>query len=101
VINTVKAGLALPVKFSLGGDRGLAVLAVGYPQSQHVVCDSGARLDEIEQTVSPGASKLTYDAGSGQYNYVWKTDSAWSGTCRQLVVRFVDGSDHRAPFKLR
>jgi hypothetical protein len=64
-------------------------------------CSSGAPTDEIEQTVTAGASSLNYDAASGQYNYVWKTDKAWAGSCRQLIVRLVDGTDHVALFQFR
>ena len=35
-VNPAKAGSAVPVKFSLGGDRGLAILADGYPASVQV-----------------------------------------------------------------
>jgi len=34
------------------------------------------------------------------YNYVWKTDESWSG-CRELIVKPVDGSYHRALFNFR
>jgi hypothetical protein len=100
-INTGRAGRAIPVKFSLGGAFGLYVLASGYPKSQRVVCDTGAPADEIEETVGAGASSLTYDAASGNYSYTWKTLSSWAGTCRQLVVRLADGTEHVASFKLR
>ena len=33
-INIVTAGQAIPVKFSLGGDHGLAIFAAGYPASR-------------------------------------------------------------------
>jgi hypothetical protein len=100
-LNLVKAGSAVPVKFSLGGDRGLGVLAVGSPSSQRITCDTQAALDIVEETVSPGASTLSYDALADRYQYVWKTDAAWSGTCRQLAVTTVDGGTHRASFKLK
>jgi hypothetical protein len=41
------------------------------------------------------------DAATGQYSYTWKTDKRWAGTCRQLVVRLVDGSEHIASFQFR
>jgi hypothetical protein len=31
---------------------------------------------------------------------VWKTDKAWAGTNRQLVVKLADGTSHVANFKL-
>ena len=100
-VNTVKAGRAIPVKFSLGGDRGLAIFAPGYPKSQQVQCASAAPFNAIEVTVTAGNSGLSYDSATGTYTYVWKTDKAWSGTCRRLTVRLSDGSDHSAQFVFR
>ena len=97
-INAATAGKAIPVKFSLGGDQGLDILAAGSPMSRKVACDTGAPVDAIEQTVTAGGSSLTYDAATGTYTYVWKTDKAWKGTCRQLVVTLVDGTSHSASF---
>lgn len=98
-INTVKAGSAVPVKFGLGGNRGLNVLVAGSPSSVLVACGSGPS-DAIEQTSTAGASSLSYDAGSARYQYVWKTDKAWVG-CRDLVLRFRDGSTLRARFSFK
>ena len=97
----VRAGSAVPVKFSLAGFRGMDVLAAGYPRSQEVACDATAPVDGIEETVSPGASALGYDAQADRYQVVWKTSELWAGTCRQLVVKLRDGSAHRATFRLR
>lgn len=85
--------------FGLGGDQSLNVFATGYPKSQPVACDSSAPVDGIEQTVSPGATTLSFDPGSGLYQYVWKTDKAWAGTCRQFVMLLRDGTVQRASFK--
>jgi hypothetical protein len=101
VTNAVRAGTAVPVRFSLGGDEGLDVLADGSPYSRRVACETGAPADEIEETVAPGGSSLQYDAATDTYTYVWKTNRAWGGTCRQLTVRFDDGSAHAALFELR
>jgi PKD repeat protein len=101
VLNAVKAGIALPVKFSLAGNQGLTILAAGYPTSRQIACDSAAPIDDIEQTVTAGGSSLAYDATSDQYVYVWKTDPTWAGSCRQLIVRLADGTDHRANFKFK
>jgi hypothetical protein len=94
----VNAGRAVPIKFSLSGDQGLEVLAEGYPRSQRVPCDADNPVDQIEETVTAGASGLTYDAAADEYTYVWKTDKAWAG-CRQLVLKLDDGTVHRANFK--
>lgn len=44
------------------------------------------------------------NSGTGQrtdnFSYVWKTDPGTAG-CRELIVKLVDGSYHRALFQLR
>lgn len=99
-LNQVNAGQGIPIKFSLGGDRGLGILAAGSPVSQQIDCPSGAPIDDIEQTTT-SPSGLTYDASSDRYTYVWKTESAWSGTCRQFTLRLADGTDHLARFTFK
>jgi hypothetical protein len=98
-LNAVKAGSGIPVKFSLAGNQGLSIFIAGSPSSQKITCDSSAPVEDVDQTVSAGSSSLSFDASSGQYIYVWKTDKAWAGSCRQLDLRLVDGSDHIAHFK--
>jgi len=98
-LNTVKAGSSVPVKFSLSGDQGLLIIASGYPASKQVACDA-APTDAIEQTATAGGSSLSYDSLADQYNYVWKTEKAWAGTCRQFVLKLDDGTFHQANFKL-
>ncbi|MCE7985038.1 MAG: hypothetical protein DYG89_28015 [Caldilinea sp. CFX5] len=100
-VNTVNAGQAIPVRFSLGGDYGLTIFAPGYPASHQVSCASGGSGSSapIEETVTAGNSTLQYDAATQTYSYIWKTDKAWAGTCRQLIVRLVDGTDHSALFQ--
>jgi hypothetical protein len=98
--NVVNAGKGIPVKFSLSGNKGLSIFAAGYPMSVVINCD-GTGEDEIEQTVNAGQSSLSYDASTDQYNYVWKTQNSWAGTCRQLIVKLNDGTEHKANFRFR
>lgn len=100
-LNQIKAGQAIPVKFSLGGDQGLNILASGSPSSVKIVCDGSAAIDVIEQTVTAGSSSLSYDATTDIYTYVWKTEKSWVGTCRQLTVTLTDGTVHEAHFKFK
>jgi hypothetical protein len=99
--NVVKAGSAIPVKFSLGGNMGLSIFASGYPVSTKIKCDTGTSQDDIETTVTAGSSNLSFDPLTNQYNYVWKTDKNWMGTCRQLTVKLIDGTLHYANFKFK
>ncbi|HEV2762968.1 MAG TPA: PxKF domain-containing protein, partial [Pyrinomonadaceae bacterium] len=101
VLNTVNAGRAVPVKFKLSGNKGLNIFAAGSPASGPVACNSNDPAAEVTETVTAGGSSLQYDPNSDQYNYVWKTESSWAGTCRQLVLQLNDGSFHRANFKFK
>ena len=101
-VNTVNAGPAIPVKFSLGGNFGLNIFASGYPKVQTVACPgagSGGSSDAVEETVTAGNNSLQYDPTTQIYTYVWKSDKAWAGTCRQLLVKLIDGSEHVALFQ--
>lgn len=98
VLNQVKAGSSVPIKFSLNGNQGMSIFAIGFPKSISIPCNNLAPIDAVEEIGTPGSSGLSYDLLADQYNYVWKTEKAWMG-CRQLVVKLADGTEHRANFK--
>lgn len=100
VVNTVKAGSAVPVSFSLGGDRGLDVLD-GAPVVATHSCSSTAPTDQVEETVTANASGLTYSSATGRYTYVLKTAKTWAGTCKRFTLRLKDGTSHSAELGLR
>ncbi|HMC71655.1 MAG TPA: HYR domain-containing protein, partial [Mycobacteriales bacterium] len=99
-VNAVNAGRAIPVKFSLSGSKGLNIFAADSPSSSPYTCGNVSTVD-VSQTVDATSNSINYDAGSDQYNYVWKTDSSWAGQCRTLTVTLNDGSTHTALFKFR
>ena len=78
-LNVVQAGSSVPLKFSLGGDKGLGVIAAGYPASASLDCATLSPSDTFEPAKPAGGGGLTYDAASGQYTWVWKTDKSWQG----------------------
>lgn len=100
-LNAVKAGQAIPLKFSLEGNQGLEIIAAGHPTSGPVDCDAQEPLGELAATETAGKSALSYHAGSGRYSYVWKTDKTWAGACRTLVIRLTDGTEHLAAFRFK
>lgn len=100
VANVVQAGQAIPVKFSLGGNQGMNIFTAGYPRVQVMSCANNTLQDTVEETVTAGNSSLQYQA-NGEYHYVWKTDKAWAGTCRQLQLTFADGKTQSANFTFR
>jgi predicted extracellular nuclease len=97
-VNTVKAGSTVPVRFTLGGDQGLAIFAPGYPTSVAYACDAAAPVDAIEEIGAAGQSTLTYDPATGVYTLPWKTQKSWANTCRRLIVKFADGTFQYASF---
>ncbi len=100
-LNKTKGGKSIPVRFSLQGDQGSSIFAAGYPKSQQIPCGSAAPVDGVEETTT-GSSGLTYDPLSDRYEYRWATQSAWAGTCRQLVIKFADETTiQRANFDFR
>jgi hypothetical protein len=93
--NVVKAGQAVAVRFSLGGDWGLSILASGSPTSKQVACPNSITtiVSEDVAAVTAGNSSLSYDAATQTYTYVWKTEKSWANTCRQFDIGFsVNGS---------
>jgi predicted extracellular nuclease len=90
-VDVAKAGSAVVVKFDLGGDQGLGILAAGYPASAAYSCDGTPPLDATTPTEGPG---LSYSASDGLYQYAWKTDKAWANTCRTFVLGLDDGTKH-------
>jgi len=97
-VNAAKAGSAVPIRFGLGGDHGMAIFSAGYPRAQVMQCVTGAPTDTIQETVTAGGSSLSYDAASGLYTYVWKSERSWAGSCRQLQVKLADGELFTARF---
>ena len=91
-------GSEVPIKFSLGCDRGLAIFAPGYPQSAPIACSGAVTVDDVEETSSAGGHSLSYDPATHQYVYVWRTEKAWAGSCRLLRVKLADDNVHDAYF---
>jgi hypothetical protein len=98
--NTVNAGSTIPVKFSLGGNRTLAIFAAGYPGAVKITCQTGAPVDAIEET-STANSGLTYDPASNQYKYNWKTPKSYANLCYRLDLKLIDGTTRSANFKFK
>ncbi len=96
--NPIHPGKGVPIQFSLGGDHGLAIFAAGSPNSVGITCPLSQGSGDVLLTDTPGNSGLSYDPRTDTYTYVWKTEKAWAGTCRRLVVGFADGSVRTADF---
>ena len=90
-VNRRNTGSNVPVKFNLGGNQGLAV--VEYVDVRTIDCATGTVL-----ATDSAATTVSYDSRNGQYTYSWKTQKAWSGSCRLLEITLTDGTLHRLRF---
>ena len=95
-VTLIKAGQTLPVRFSLGGDRGLAVLD-GDPMFQRTDCVSGAAIDPPLTAVA--GEPFSYSAATDSYKFVWKTQKAWATWCGTLTVALADGTSEHLDVK--
>jgi hypothetical protein len=99
-VNAEFAGAIVPIRFTVGGNRGLDILAAGSPASGQVACNVAAIPASLQPASALVASQpLQYARVSGTYWYLWKTSTAWAGTCRQFVMKLDDGTVHRVTFK--
>jgi hypothetical protein len=94
--NTVVAGRTVQLKFSLGGNRGLKIFAGGSPGSAPATC--AGVVTGAPEPAPVASTLLSYDAASGRYTFLWRTQKAWAGTCRQFVMTLADGTSHTAMF---
>ena len=92
--NMVNAGSGAPIKFSLGGNQGLNVIAAGYPRSIQYTCGISASLRPLDATTPTQSTGFTYSAATNTYTYNWKTQKQWSNTCRRFVLKLTDGTFH-------
>ena len=96
VFNRMKAGRAVPLRFTLEGYKGGAVLK-GIPTSSQISCLAVQSENDVTEDDDASSSVLRAE-GRKQFKYVWKTNKAWKGTCRKLVLTLADGSSHEALF---
>ena len=105
VINTVKGGSTVPIKFELfkGTTELTATSNVKQPlTAKQINCGSLASTgtDEIELTATGGTS-LRYDTTGGQFIYNWQTPKGPVGSCYAVTISAQDGSSKTAYFKLK
>ena len=103
VLNTVKNGSTVPVKFELfsGTTELTSISAVSSVTAKTVSCGefTGDPTDEIEM-VTTGGTSLRYDSTGGQFIYNWQTPKK-PNTCYNVTMTAADGSTITAYFKLR
>jgi len=88
---TFRAGTSVPAKFSLLGDRGPDVLARAAWRPCGVTTN--------DSTTAFGS--FGYNAGPDRYTFMWSTDKAWTGSCKELLLTLRDGTMHAAYVSFR
>ena len=97
VVNTVKGGSTVPLKFELfAGTTELTDTSVIKFTATKTDCTPGASEDAIEVTATGGTS-LRYDSTGGQFIYNWKTPTG--AGCYTVTMTASDGSTITAYFK--
>ena len=94
----MKAGDLIELKFGLGGNYGLGVLAAGSPSSTAIACPGGPTHNVPK---APGGSSAGLRIQGPDYVSGWQTAAGWAGTCRLFSLELNDGTaPHTAAFKL-
>jgi hypothetical protein len=90
VVNVVRAGSTIPLKFSVLGAGGRNAVE-GEPASFQVSCSA--------RPANSQTKLANLDIGGWQpHTYLWKTSRSWAGTCRKIVISLFDDSRHEAVF---
>jgi hypothetical protein len=90
-VTTLNAGGSQPVKFSLNGSQGLAILD-GAPTFQRENCTTNATIGS--PIAAAAGEPLSYDAVTGWYKFSWKTQKAWNGWCGSFSLHLADGQTY-------
>lgn len=99
VLNTVKSGRAIPLKWHLSDASGAPVtdLATATVSVQNLACGLATTTDAIEQTFAGGSG--LQNLGNGDYQLNWKSSSAWAGSCKTMRLDLGGGVVLQADFK--
>jgi hypothetical protein len=100
VLNTVKNGSTVPVKFKVyAGDTQVTDTSKVAFSASRLSCAGGADEDTVE-VAATGATALRYDDTADQFVYNWATPRT-AGVCYALTMTSADGTATKALFKLR
>lgn len=101
ILNTVKAGSAVPLKWRLTDATGAPILDLSTVNLTvgSLSCTLNQPADDIEEYVS-GASGLQ-NLGDGYYQLNWKTPKEYVDSCKRLNLDIGEGITHTADFQFK
>jgi hypothetical protein len=102
VLNTVKGGSTVPLKFELfaGSTELTSTSAVTSFRTQKISCTSSTGTEDAIELLATGGTSLRYDSTAGQFIQNWKTPTG-AGTCYAATMTSNDGSTITALFKIK
>lgn len=102
VLNTVKGGSTVPLKFEVfaGSNELTSTSSISSFKTQKVGCATGDGAEDAIEMVTTGGTSLRYDSTSGQFIQNWKTPTG-AGTCYSATMTTMDGSSITALFKIK
>ena len=101
VLNIVKAGRAIPLRWRLTDASGSPVtsLATAAVTVQGLDCAAGSSGDLIEETTAGGSG--LQNLGDGYYQLNWKTPSWYANSCKTMRLNLGEGIVRTALFKFQ
>ena len=98
VLNRVKAGQVIPIKWRLVNGAGAPItnLSSASITATTLLCPLGVTSDQIEETVA-GSSGLQ-NLGDGYYRLNWKSPTTYAASCKTLHLQ-LGGVTHDALFQ--
>ena len=101
VVNTVKAGSTVPLKFNVFKGTTAMTSGIGAVFTATKVGCDGSDVQDPVDFVTTGGTSLRYDATAGQWIQNWATPSGGRGSCYRVTVTTADGSKAFADFALK
>jgi len=102
VLNTIKGGQSVPLKWAIPNGSGGFISSLGVVsgvKQATFTCTAGAPSDDIEAPTS-GATSLRYDTTANQYIYNWQSPKG-ANLCYKVTVYLTDGTSKSALFKTK
>jgi hypothetical protein len=102
VVNTVKGGSTVPVKFEVfAGPTELTDVAfIGAKLTTQATYCTGGLIEDPIEAVATGGTTLRYDWTGGQFIFNWQTPRS-PGACYNVTLITADGSSLTAKFRLK
>jgi hypothetical protein len=100
-VNVARGDSSIPLTFSLGGNRGLSVLAAGSPTVAPYVC--GGTVPAPGSGIALPLAKngaLSYSTKTGQYTITYKPEKR-PQDCRLVSITLSDGTIHTVRFRMQ